>query len=36
MQRVWDKYKNDIEERIKFDDDLKKAYEFLIGHVKEN
>jgi hypothetical protein len=36
MQRVWDKHKNGIEERIKFDDDLKKAYEFYISHTKEN
>jgi len=36
MQKVWDKYKKDIEEKIKIDDDLRKAYEFLISHVKEN
>ncbi len=36
MQKVWDRYKNDIEEKIKIDDDLRKAYEFLISHIDEN
>lgn len=32
MQTVWDKYKNDIKEKIKTDDNLRKTYEFLISH----
>lgn len=36
MQTVWDKYKKDIKEKTKTDDDLRETYEFLISHVKEN